>query len=144
MCCYRECLSHTVPKQQRTSGQKLIDFSNVYPPKPNITKDGSKALKDHRQDKDRLKLISEKGMAMVVLDKQDYISKSIGLLTHREAYKPLTVDPTNTHKNKLINMLRTIKAEGRLGDITYKRLYPAGAGLQHAMGYPKSTKRTSL
>ena len=48
---------------------------------------------------------------MVVLDKQDYFYKVQDLLEQRDAYRPLEAEPTNKHKNKLINTFRTIKAE---------------------------------
>ena len=61
----------------------------------------------------------DKGVVMVVLDRQDYISKAMNLLADRDTYGPLTTDPTNKHKNKLINMLRTIRPEGGLRFNTY-------------------------
>ena len=51
----------------------------------------------------------DKGVAMVVLDRQNYINKAKDLLAHRHTHSPLTADPTSKHKNKLINMFRTIK-----------------------------------
>ena len=33
----------------------------------------------------------------------------------------LKMDPTNKHKNRLINILRRIKSEGRLEEGTYKK-----------------------
>ena len=44
---------------------------------------------------------------------------------HEEGYVDDTI---NKYKNKLIHMLRTIKVEGGLEDIAYKRLYSTGAG----------------
>ena len=82
-------------------------------------------------------------MAMVELDKQEYNNKAEDLLAKRDIYRPLVADHTNKYKNKLINILKTIKARGGLGDITYKRLYPTGAACQNSMGYPKSIKRTA-
>ena len=52
------------------------------------------------------------------------------------------MDRTNKHQNKLINIPRTIKAEGGKRDITYKRLYQKDADLQSSVGCPESTKRT--
>ena len=82
------------------------------------------------QDKDRIILTSDKVLAMVVFDRQDYINKAQDLFTERDTCGPLMADPTN----KLINMLRTIKAEGRLGDTTYKRLHPTGGQAPNSMG----------
>ena len=44
----------------------------------------------------------------------------------------------NLHlKNKLINLLKTIKVEGGISDAVYKRLYPTGAGSPTFYGLPK-------
>ena len=64
------------------------------------------------------------------------------LLAERYIYRPLTTDSTNKHKNNLINILRAIKAEGGLGDLTYKRLHPNGTGLENFIDNPWPTKRT--
>ena len=41
---------------------------------------------------------------MVVMDRQDYINKANHLL-NQITYKVITKDPTNTIKNKLINVI---------------------------------------
>ena len=51
---------------------------------------GYKELKGH---KDRLVLKVDKGVAMVVMDRQDYINKSNNLLA-QPAYRPI---PPGTH-----------------------------------------------
>ena len=71
-------------------------------------------------------LTADKGVSLVVLDSEDYTAKSETLL-HQPNYKILKADPTNKYKNKLVGLLKTIKAEGGIDDITYKRLYPTGA-----------------
>ena len=81
---------------------------------PNIT--SLKTLKELRHDKNRVILTVDKGLAMLVLDKQEYINKAKDHLVESDMYRPLTADPTNKHKSKLINMFRTIKAEGELGE----------------------------
>ena len=76
---------------------------------------------------------------MVVMDKEDYIKKSEDLLK-QITYRELVADPTNKYKNKLINLLKTIKAEGGINNTTYKRLYPTGAGSPKYYGLPKIHK----
>ena len=78
---------------------------------------------------------------MVVLDKQDYINQSTGL-PGSNAYL-LMVDSTNKHKSKLTNLLRTIKAQGGLGDSTYKNplLNRHSPPPQNSMGYPNYIKK---
>ena len=51
------------------------------------------------------------------------------------------MDPTNKQKNRLINILRRIKSEGRLEESTYKKMYPTGAGSPKLYGLPKIHKK---
>ena len=76
---------------------------------------------------------------MVVMDKEEYIKKSEDLLK-QPTYRELSTDPTNKYKNRLINLLKTIKAEGGINNITYKRLYPTGVGSPRYYGLPKIHK----
>ena len=73
------------------------------------------------------------------MDKEDYIKKLEDLLK-QNTYRALAADPTNMYKNKLINLLKTIKAEGGINNITYKRLCPTGAGSPKYYGLPKIHK----
>ena len=45
-------------------------------------------------------LTTDKGMAMVIMDRQDYISKANNLLS-QNTYKTIQWDPTNTIKTSL-------------------------------------------
>ena len=47
---------------------------------------------------------------MVIMDRQDYISKANNLLS-QNTYKSMQWDPTNTIKNKLITILKRSKAK---------------------------------
>ena len=95
------------------------------------------AWKEFKQDKSTAILTTDKGVTMVVLDKQDYTNKAQDLLAQRDTYRPLTANPTNKHKKKFIILFRTIKAQGGLEDNIYKRFNPTGTGFQNSMGYPK-------
>ena len=48
-------------------------------------------------------------VAMVVTDKQNYLSKAQDLLADRDTYKPISGDPTTRHENKLIQTFSNIK-----------------------------------
>ena len=76
---------------------------------------------------------------MLVMDKEDYIKKLEDLLK-QNTYRELVANPTNKYKNKLINLLKANKAEGGINNITYKRLYPTGAGSPKYYGLPKIHK----
>ena len=84
-------------------------------------------------------LTVDKGVSLVVLDKEDYIHKAEELL-HQPNYKTLTSDPTTKHKNKLIVLLKSIKAEGRMNDSLYKNLYPTGTRSPKFYGMTKVHK----
>ena len=55
-------------------------------------------------------------------------------------YKSIPTDPTIRYKNKLINLLKSIKADGRINEAVYKRLYPTEAGCPKFYGLPKIHK----
>ena len=81
----------------------------------------------------------DKGVSMVVMDRGDYNQKAEALL-QESAYRPIPNDPTNKYKTKLIALLKSIKTEGGINEVTYKRLYPTGAGSPKFYGLPKIHK----
>ena len=110
------------------------------PSKPNISKEEWKAIKELRTDKDHLVLSAEKGVALVVIDKKDYTKKMNQLLEDKNTYRLLKMHPTNKQKNRLINILRRFKSEGRLEESTYKKMYPTRASSPKLYGLPKIYK----
>ena len=96
-------------------------------------------LREIKKDNTRQVLTANKGVSLVVLDSEDYTAKSETLL-NQPNYTVLKTNPTNKHKNKLVGLLKTIKAEGGIDDITYKRLYPTGAVPPKYYGLPKVHK----
>ena len=78
------------------------------PPKPNLTKAQNSALRELKRDRDHIVLTADKGVAMVIMDRQDYINKANQLL-NQSTYRSITKDPTSSIKNKLINILKRVK-----------------------------------
>ena len=105
----------------------------------NVSKEELKALKELKLDNNRLILTADKGVALVVIDKQEYVKKAEDLLWE-SSYKKIAEDPTAKQKNKLISILKKIKANGGLKDELYRRLYPTGAGSPKFYGLPKIHK----
>ena len=62
---------------------------------------------------------------MVIMDRQDYISKANNLLS-QNTYKTIQQDPTNAIKNKLITIFKRVKSQTGLSNQTYKAMYPTG------------------
>ena len=135
----KACLRLPSGKAEELRGEVKAILKKEVKNKPNITKEEHQAIKELRRDKTRMVLTADKGVSMVVMDREDYNSKSEELL-HTPTYQILKTDPTNMIKNKLISLLKTIKAEGGISETTYKKLYPTGATTPKYYGLPKVHK----
>ena len=81
----------------------------VFPsPKPNFTKAQSIAPRELNRDRDRIVLTADKGVAMVIMDRQEYINKANSLLSQNTC-RAIPWDSTNFIKNKLISILKRVK-----------------------------------
>ena len=109
-------------------------------PRQNITKEECKAIGELKRDNNRLVLTADKGVALVVMYKEDYVQEAKELLD-QPTYKTITNDPTTKYKNKLANLLKTIKTEGEIDETLYRKLYPTGAGSPKFYGFPKIHKQ---
>ena len=76
---------------------------------------------------------------MVIMDRQDYINKANHLL-NQNTYRSIAKDPTNSIKNKLINILKRVKNQTGLDSNTYKSMYPTGCVPPKFYGLPKIHK----
>ena len=79
----------------------------------------------------------DKGVAMVVMDKQDYTDKALSLLTDTNTYRTINKDPATKLRNQIINTLKDIKQTGGLNDSSYKNVYPTSAIPPSFMASPK-------
>ena len=82
----------------------------------------------------------DKWVAVVIMDKKEYMDKAIGLLSDTNTYSTISKDPTNKLKNKLIGILEDIKQTGGLKDSTYYKMYPTSAVPPKFYGLPKIHK----
>ena len=74
-------------RQKSWRGETKAILKNIRPPRPNISTKEEKAIQELRKDQSKIVLTMDKGVAMVVLEKEDYIRKSEDLLkkiTYRE------------------------------------------------------------
>ena len=77
------------------------------PPQPNLTRQERIELAQLKKDKVRVILTVDKGVAMVIMDKEDYVCKVQELLG-QPVYRSNPRDPTNKIKAQLITKLRKI------------------------------------
>ena len=68
-------------------------------PKPNLNRAEVMAVAELKRKKDRIVLTGEKGVEMVVLDKDSYIEKAENLPA-QQAYRTIDRDPTNKLRQK--------------------------------------------
>ena len=73
---------------------------------------------------------------MVIMGRQDYINKANSLL-YQNTYWAIPQDPTNSIKNKLINILKRVKNQIGLARSTYKSMYPTGCVSPKFYGLPQ-------
>ena len=148
---------------QQDTEELRADINQVlrssHPPKPNLTKAQTLALRELKRDRDHIVLTADKGVAMVIVDRHDYINK-VGLSTklhtvqsiivdyfkkansllNQNIYMSIPQDPTNTMKNKLISILKRVKNQTGLDSLTYKSMYPTGCVPPKFYGLPKIHK----
>ena len=96
-----------------------------------------------KADKNRVILTADKGVALVILERKDYIEKAKQLLEDTNTYITIQTDPTTKLKNKLITKLKKIKLDTGLDDSTYRRMYPTGAVIPKFYGLPKVHKENT-
>ena len=106
-----------------------------------MRKEEIEALKQLKADKNCMVLTTDKGLALVVIDKIDYIKKAKELLQDISTYRTIQGDPTTRLKNKLINILKKVKAELGVQENTYRSMYPTGASPPKFYGLPKIHKK---
>ena len=131
------------PKKQMNLGQMSTGSLNkhIYSTTNTATLTPQhKALTELKQDQSRVVLTADKGVAMVIMDQQDYTNKAQTLLQDTNTYKVLPKDPTSYLKNKLITLLKDMKQTGGLSTQKYKQLYPTSAVPHKFYGLPKIHK----
>ena len=108
---------------------------------PNLIQLRLNLIRELNRDRDCIVLTADKGVAMVIMNRQDYINEFNNLL-NQPTYRVIPQDPINTIKNKLINILRRVKNQKGLNSITYKSIYPTGCVPPKFYGSPKSKNQT--
>ena len=132
------CQKLTEQDVQELRAEVNIMLRRAKPPKSNISREEKKALKELREDQDRMLLTTDKGVALVVMDRKEYQEKVEGLLA-MPAYRNIKVDPTNKLKAQLIQ-LRRIKRETKLGEGEYRSMYSTSCTAPKCYGLPKFHK----
>jgi hypothetical protein len=98
-------------------------------------------LKDLRKDKSIIITRPDKGRGVVIMDKNDYISKMNAILSDRSKFNPLFVDPTLQRENSLKRLLLRLKNEHLISDAFHNTARPTGSAPGRLYGLPKMHKK---
>ena len=98
-------------KAEELRGEIKSVLKKIQPPRHNISREERKAIEELRKDKSRIILTVDKGVSMVVMDRDDYNNKAEAI-HNQPAYRPIPNDPTNKLKTRLISLLKTNQNRG--------------------------------
>ena len=92
-----------------------------------------------KKDPYRIVLTAHMGVVLVIMNTEDYIKKAEDLLK-QHTYRVMASDPTMRLKNKLITLLKSIKAKGGIKEELYKRALPYRGRMPQILWAPKDTQ----
>ena len=129
------------------SSLKHLAFSSFYDNKNNfvhnVTREEYSALKALSKDPSIVIMKPDKGNGVVLLNKDNYISKVLDILNDHTKFERILDDPllTTLNKEEKVNrLLRKLKAEGVIDDALYTRLFATGSRPGILYGLPKVHK----
>ncbi|CAF1123705.1 unnamed protein product [Didymodactylos carnosus] len=89
---------------------------------PNLSNDEIEAIKTLINDKSLIISKADKGNAVVVLNREDYLQKGQSILDDKRAFKQLNENPTDEREKKFIDFLLKLKKKKVITDDEYKRM----------------------
>ena len=112
----------------------------------NITKAEHLALENLRKDKDLIIFTSDKVVALVVMDKTEYITKCEALLQDNSVYQHISIDISPIIHKELIKILQDYKNNNFISETEYTQLRPHGSNSPAARfyGLPNILKNNML
>ena len=84
----KACLRLPSGKVEELRGEVKAILKKEVKNRPNITKEEHKAIKELRRDKTRMGLTADKGVSMVVMDREDYNTKIRGIASYTNLADP--------------------------------------------------------
>ena len=107
-----------------------------------ITKAEYLALENLWKDKDHITVAADKGVALVVMDKTEYITKCEALIQDNSVYQHLSKHTSPTIHKELIKILQDYKNNNFISETDYTHLRPHGFNSTAARfyGLPKIHK----
>ena len=131
-----------LPDDQAEQARKLVAgvLARARPPPSNLPPEVLKALRSLRDLDDVFFLPADKGMATVVIDREQYDAKIMELLSDERTYRLMKKDPCIALERKLNSLLLQLKKKGSLPADLYNRLRSSGSHTLLLYGLPKVHK----
>ncbi len=96
--------------------QDLGKFTPTPPTQKNISRSEKEALAELKAMSDIIIKPADKGSAVVVLNKQDYIEEGMRQLSDTKFYKKLDYDPTETFNDKIKEVVEQLYRDGEISE----------------------------
>ena len=116
-----------------------LTLQSSKPPKDNLSKDERKGLKEVQSDKSIVILQADKGKSTVILNRKDYLEKSMNHINNGP-YQLLKKDPTAKIKTKTLKQLKFLKDNEFIDNELYYYLKPTDSPASRFYGQPKIHK----
>ena len=116
------CEQQTKIKQSLHAIDRNYDNKRTKTLHSNITKVEHDALIKLSKNQSIVVVKSDKTNQAVIMNKNDYIEKSMKILGNAKKFKKLDKDPTRTRENRLNAMLLKMKKEGEITDKQYQTM----------------------
>ncbi|CAF3862070.1 unnamed protein product, partial [Rotaria sp. Silwood1] len=97
-------------------------------------------LKQLKHDKSIIVTRPDKGRGIVLLDRNDYISKMNAILSDTTKFSSRFDDPTIQRERRLTTLLRRLKKDGHITEEFYDMARPTGSNPGRLYGLPKTHK----
>jgi len=101
-------------------------------------------LKNLKQDKSIIVTRPDKGRGVVLMNKNDYLSKMYEIINDSSKFKPLSDDPTIGREQSLITLLNRLSKEKSITEQFSKMSSPKGANPGRLYGLPKIPKKKKI
>ena len=115
-------------------------LKNTTQSKSNLTKEELKAINNLRRDQSIIITPADKGKALVIMDKEEYVQKMEEKLADVTTYVRIEKDPTLEIKDELAGQLQKLLDSGVIDENLKRDLYPKTTQIPRAYGSPKIHK----
>lgn len=121
----------------------ISTFEKRLPVRGNLGSDEHEALKSLSEDTGIVIKPADKGGAVVIMNKNDYLKEGQRQLTDETFYRKLAADPTMQFEAEIIDALKSLLRDGNITHAMYKAMLPQNSKPGHFYLLPKIHKENN-